>query len=152
VPYSRDKAEFDRAIAFIDGTFAVALTLLITTLDVGHAPSAFRSWSALASALGAQFVSFLIAFAVIAFAVCLDVLLDVQHAEDPDERLDLYIQRVGEFLNVDPSVPRGELGHHSVAECGLVDACTRAGLRLTHLEGRRSAGGIFLDSSRQEAR
>ena len=64
--YSRDKAEFDRAIAFIDGTFPVALTLLITTLDVGHAPSAFKSWSALASALGAQFVSFLIAFAVIA--------------------------------------------------------------------------------------
>jgi uncharacterized membrane protein len=66
VRYSRDKAEFDRTIAFIDGTFAVALTLLITTLDVGHATSAFRSWSALASAVGGQFVSFLITFAVIA--------------------------------------------------------------------------------------
>jgi uncharacterized membrane protein len=66
VRYSRDKAEFDRTIAFIDGTFAVALTLLITTLDVGNATSAFTSWSALARAGGAQFVSFLIAFAVIA--------------------------------------------------------------------------------------
>jgi len=32
--YQRDDAEFDRAIAFIDATFAVALTLLVTTLDI----------------------------------------------------------------------------------------------------------------------
>ena len=64
--YSRDVAEFDRAIAFIDGTFAVALTLLITTLDVGDRRSAFASLSALADALGPQFIAFLIAFAVIA--------------------------------------------------------------------------------------
>jgi uncharacterized membrane protein len=64
--YSRDKSEFDRAIAFIDATFAVALTLLITGLDVRDASSAFRSPSALADAVGAQFISFVIAFTVIA--------------------------------------------------------------------------------------
>ena len=32
--YSRDDSEFDRAIGFIDATFALALTLLITTLEV----------------------------------------------------------------------------------------------------------------------
>ena len=32
--YRRDDSEFDRAIAFIDATFAVALTLLVTTLDI----------------------------------------------------------------------------------------------------------------------
>lgn len=64
--YSRDQSEFDRAIAFIDATFAVALTLLITGLDVNEPSSAFRSLSALADAVGAQFISFLIAFTVIA--------------------------------------------------------------------------------------
>lgn len=64
--YSRDISEFDRAIAFIDGTFAVALTLLITTLDIGDKRSAFASLSSLADAVGPQFVAFLIAFAVIA--------------------------------------------------------------------------------------
>ena len=64
--YSRDESEFDRAIAFIDATFAVALTLLITGLDVSDPSSAFRSLSALADAVGAQFISFVIAFTVIA--------------------------------------------------------------------------------------
>ena len=62
-----------------------------------------------------------------ACAVCLDVLLDVQHAEDPDERLDLHVQREGEVLNADPFVPRGELGHNSIAECDLVDMPTWEG-------------------------
>jgi uncharacterized membrane protein len=64
--YSRDQSEFDRAIAFIDAVFAVALTLLITGLDVNDPSSAFRSLSALADAVGAQFISFVIAFTVIA--------------------------------------------------------------------------------------
>jgi TMEM175 potassium channel family protein len=64
--YSRDQAEFDRAIAFIDATFAVALTLLITGLDVSDPSTAFRSLSDLADAVGAQFISFVIAFTVIA--------------------------------------------------------------------------------------
>jgi uncharacterized membrane protein len=66
VRYSRDVAEFDRAIGFIDGTFAVALTLLITTLDVDDQRTSFASVSALADAVGPQFVAFGIAFAVIA--------------------------------------------------------------------------------------
>jgi uncharacterized membrane protein len=64
--YSRDASEFDRAIAFIDATFAVALTLLITSLDIGDKSSSFTSLSALADAVGSQFVAFVIAFVVIA--------------------------------------------------------------------------------------
>jgi uncharacterized membrane protein len=66
VRYSREQSEFDRAIAFVDATFALALTLLITTLDVDDKPSSFTSVSALADAVGPQFLAFLIAFAVIA--------------------------------------------------------------------------------------
>lgn len=64
--YARDASEFDRAIAFIDATFAVALTLLITTLDVGDPVSAFSSLSAFREAAGAQLLAFAIAFVVIA--------------------------------------------------------------------------------------
>jgi uncharacterized membrane protein len=32
--YSRDESEFDRAVAFIDAAFALALTLLVTSLDI----------------------------------------------------------------------------------------------------------------------
>ena len=64
--YSRDVGEFDRAIAFIDATFAFAMTLLVTTLDVGDVPSAFQNLSSLDDAVGAQFIAFLISFAVIA--------------------------------------------------------------------------------------
>jgi len=66
VRYSRDASEFDRAIAFVDATFAVALTLLITTLEVDDKTSSFTSLSALDDAVGAQFIAFAIAFAVIA--------------------------------------------------------------------------------------
>ena len=64
--YSRDQGEFDRAIGFVDATFALALTLLVTTLDVDHPRVAFSSIGALEDAVGAQFVAFAIAFAVIA--------------------------------------------------------------------------------------
>jgi uncharacterized membrane protein len=64
--YSRDQGEFDRAIGFVDATFALALTLLVTTLDVDYPPVAFSSLGALDDAVGAQFVAFAIAFAVIA--------------------------------------------------------------------------------------
>jgi uncharacterized membrane protein len=64
--YSREASEFDRAFAFIDATFAVALTLLVTTLDVDNVPEAFSSLSALSDAVGAQFFAFVVAFAVIA--------------------------------------------------------------------------------------
>jgi uncharacterized membrane protein len=64
--YQRDDAEFDRAIAFIDATFAVALTLLVTTLDI---KSDSESWNSLAhfyDAMGSQLVAFAISFVVIA--------------------------------------------------------------------------------------
>jgi uncharacterized membrane protein len=64
--FSREQSEFDRALAFIDATFAVALTLIVTTLDVGNPSKAFRSPSALYDAVGPQFLAFLIAFAVVA--------------------------------------------------------------------------------------
>jgi uncharacterized membrane protein len=64
--YSRDQGEFDRAIGFVDATFALALTLLVTTLDVDHPRVAFSSLGALDDAVGQQFVAFGIAFAVIA--------------------------------------------------------------------------------------
>ena len=64
--YSREQGEFDRAIGFVDATFALALTLLVTTLDVDHPRVAFSSLGALYDAVGAQFVAFAIAFAVIA--------------------------------------------------------------------------------------
>jgi uncharacterized membrane protein len=62
--YARDDAGFDRAIGFIDATFALALTLLITTLEVPE-PSAWDSLASLDDAVGAQFIAFAIAFVVI---------------------------------------------------------------------------------------
>jgi uncharacterized membrane protein len=64
--YQRDDSEFDRAVAFIDGTFAVALTLLVTTLDLHPEPKAWDSVSAFYDGLGAQLVAFGISFLVIA--------------------------------------------------------------------------------------
>ena len=64
--YSRDQGEFDRAIGFVDATFALALTLLVTTLDVDDPRVAFSSLGSLYDAVGTQFVAFAIAFAVIA--------------------------------------------------------------------------------------
>ena len=64
--YSRDQPEFDRAIGFIDGTFALALTLLVTTLGVDDPSAAFSSLGALDDAVGQQVIAFVIAVAVIA--------------------------------------------------------------------------------------
>jgi uncharacterized membrane protein len=63
--YTRGESEFDRAIAFIDATFALASTLLVTSLDIVDRASAFRSLSSLGEEVGPQFITFLIAFAVI---------------------------------------------------------------------------------------
>lgn len=38
VAYERGTVEFDRALAFFDATFAIALTLLVTTLDGVSSP------------------------------------------------------------------------------------------------------------------
>ncbi|MQA72789.1 MAG: DUF1211 domain-containing protein [Solirubrobacterales bacterium] len=64
--YARDGAEFDRAIAFVDATFALALTLLVTTLDIDDPAEAWRNVATLADAVGQQFGAFVIAFIVIA--------------------------------------------------------------------------------------
>ena len=63
--YARNASEFDRAIGFIDATFALALTLLITTLQVPDDATAWESLGSLDDALGAQLVAFAIAFVVI---------------------------------------------------------------------------------------
>jgi len=65
VRYSRDESEFDRAIGFLDATFALALTLLVTTIDVSDPASAWKSLSALDNEVGSQLFTFGITFAVI---------------------------------------------------------------------------------------
>ena len=64
--YSRGQGEFDRAVGFVDATFALALTLLVTTIDVNNPRVEFSSLGAFYDAVGAQYVAFAIAFAVIA--------------------------------------------------------------------------------------
>jgi uncharacterized membrane protein len=64
--YRREESEFDRAVAFIDATYALALTLLVTTLDIGGERLAWQNLSTLDDALGSQFIAFLISFVVIA--------------------------------------------------------------------------------------
>ena len=60
-----DEAGFDRAVGFFDATFALALTLLVTTIQVEDREEAFSSVGALWDSLGDQLISFGIAFAVI---------------------------------------------------------------------------------------
>jgi uncharacterized membrane protein len=64
--YARDEAEFDRAVGFFDATYALALTLLVTTLDVGDERAIWSNLGTLDDAVGTQFVAFLISFVVIA--------------------------------------------------------------------------------------
>ena len=64
--YSREESEFDRAIGFFDATFALALTLLVTTLDVSGESSVWESLGSLDDEVGSQFIAFAIAFALIA--------------------------------------------------------------------------------------
>jgi TMEM175 potassium channel family protein len=66
VRYSREESEFDRAIGFFDATFALALTLLVTTLDVSGDRSVWESLGSLDDEVGSQFIAFAIAFALIA--------------------------------------------------------------------------------------
>jgi uncharacterized membrane protein len=66
VRYSRDESEFDRAIGFLDATFALALTLLVTTIDVSDPASAWKSLSTLDGDVGPQLIAFGITFVVIA--------------------------------------------------------------------------------------
>jgi uncharacterized membrane protein len=66
VRYQRDDQEFGRAIGFFDATYALALTLLVTTLDIPEPSSAWATLPALWDAVGPQFLAFGISFAVIA--------------------------------------------------------------------------------------
>jgi len=65
--FARGTPEFDRALAFFDGTYAVALTLLVTTLDSTTVPGAWADLAALWAAIGSQIVAFFVAFAIVAF-------------------------------------------------------------------------------------
>jgi uncharacterized membrane protein len=64
--YQRDDQEFGRAIGFFDATYAMALTLLVTTLDIPEPTAAWAGLGALWDAVGPQFLAFGISFAVIA--------------------------------------------------------------------------------------
>jgi uncharacterized membrane protein len=64
--YRRDDSEFDRAVAFIDATFAVALTLLVTTLDIRTDTKSWSSLGAFYDAGGSQLVAFGVSFVIIA--------------------------------------------------------------------------------------
>ena len=66
VRYQRDDQEFGRAIGFFDATYALALTLLVTTLAIPEPSSAWASLPALWDVVGPQFLAFGISFAVIA--------------------------------------------------------------------------------------
>jgi hypothetical protein len=65
--FPRGTPEFDRALAFFDATYAVALTLLVTTLDGIQVPGAWADLAALWAAIGNEIVAFFLAFAIVAF-------------------------------------------------------------------------------------
>ncbi len=65
--FARGTPEFDRALAFFDGTYAVALTLLVTTLEGTDVPGAWANPAALWAAIGTEVLAFFLAFAVVAF-------------------------------------------------------------------------------------
>jgi uncharacterized membrane protein len=65
--FDRGTPEFDRALAFFDGTYAVALTLLVTTLDGTDVPGAWADLAALWAAIGTEIMAFFLAFAIVAF-------------------------------------------------------------------------------------
>jgi uncharacterized membrane protein len=65
--FARGTTEFDRALGFFDATYAVALTLLVTTLDGYDMPGTWTHPAALWAVMGTQVVAFFIAFAVVAF-------------------------------------------------------------------------------------
>ena len=62
--FERDENEFARTFGFFDATFAVAMTLLVTTLDAP--PGAFDTWRSLWDTMGFQFAAFAISFALVA--------------------------------------------------------------------------------------
>lgn len=63
--YSRDSVEFGRALSFFDATYAVALTLLVTTIAGVSKPSAWRNLHSLLAADGTHLIAFAVSFAVV---------------------------------------------------------------------------------------
>lgn len=63
--YGRESVEFGRALSFFDATFAVALTLLVTTLARANSPWAWDNLHALIAADGSQLGAFALSFAVV---------------------------------------------------------------------------------------
>lgn len=61
--YQRSEHEFTRATAFFDATFAIAATLLVTTIVLTDAD--WSSWSALWNAASGPLLAFGISFAVV---------------------------------------------------------------------------------------
>jgi uncharacterized membrane protein len=64
--FSRESVEFGRAVGFIDATYALALTLLVTALEINDPVTSWNSPADLFDAIGPQFIAFLVAFATIA--------------------------------------------------------------------------------------
>lgn len=62
--YGRDVTEFDRTVAFSDGVFAVAITILVLGLEVPEITPDTDVWTELVE-LAPQFASYLISFVVI---------------------------------------------------------------------------------------
>lgn len=60
----RDETEFGRTLSFFDATFALSMTLLVTTIDPG--PAEWQSWTALWDAVGYQVIAFAISFVLVA--------------------------------------------------------------------------------------
>lgn len=61
--YDRSEQEFSRATAFFDATFAIAATLLVTTIVLTDAD--WSSWSSLWNAASGPLIAFGISFAVV---------------------------------------------------------------------------------------
>jgi len=60
----RGENEFSRTLSFFDATFALSMTLLVTTIDPGT--DGWRSWSSLWDSVGYQVIAFAISFALVA--------------------------------------------------------------------------------------
>ena len=63
IRFERDEVEFGRAINFFDATFAIATTLLVTTLASGQ--KQWASWSAFHAAVGGPMFAYALSFVVV---------------------------------------------------------------------------------------
>ena len=61
--FGRDDVEFGRSLAYVDATFAIATTLLVTTLIPG--PEAWRNWSTFWETQQGPLLAFALSFVVI---------------------------------------------------------------------------------------